>query len=207
MKKFLAALTALVLAWALCACGGQSSAPAGGTPDPQPQSQDVQAPESNASDGPAAPVDSGNAPEEKEAGDPAAMDSAQAPEAEGPAESGGAEQSEDPVATSPVQTQPVQTQPAEAPAPAPAAPEEKPAAPAEKPAAPEEKPAADPKETAMGLVGRPVSELYAAIGQPVSSDYAPSCLVEGGEDGELAYNGFTVYTVKDSSGETVYDVM
>ena len=43
---------------------------------------------------------------------------------------------------------------------------------------------------------------YAAIGEPVSSDYAPSCLGEG-EDGNLYYDGFTVYTYRDDTGETV----
>ena len=45
-------------------------------------------------------------------------------------------------------------------------------------------------------------ETMAAIGEPVSSDYAPSCLGEG-EDGNLYYDGFTVYTYRDDTGETV----
>lgn len=71
----------------------------------------------------------------------------------------------------------------------------------------ESQPVQDPKAVAQGLVGHSVSELYAAIGQPLSSGYAPSCLVEGGEDGELAYNGFVVYTTREGSSETVYAVM
>ena len=71
---------------------------------------------------------------------------------------------------------------------------------------PESQPAADPKTIAEGLVGRPVSELYAAIGRPLSADYAPSCLVIDGEDGELIYDGFTVYTEKGPDYETVYAV-
>ena len=48
-----------------------------------------------------------------------------------------------------------------------------------------------------------MDELIAAIGEPNSSDYAPSCLGEG-EDGNLYYDGFTVYTYRDTSGaETV----
>ncbi len=54
-------------------------------------------------------------------------------------------------------------------------------------------------------MGRPVSELYAAIGRPISSDYAPSCLIDG-EDGELVYDGFIVYTEKGADYETVYAV-
>ena len=58
-------------------------------------------------------------------------------------------------------------------------------------------------EIAKGYEGANVDELIAAIGAPNSSDYAPSCLGEG-EDGNLYYDGFTVYTYRDTSGaETV----
>ena len=71
---------------------------------------------------------------------------------------------------------------------------------------PAPQPAADPKATAQSLVGHQVSELYAAIGRPVSSDYAPSCLDLEGEDGELVYDGFVVYTLKTAGGETIDSV-
>lgn len=93
-----------------------------------------------------------------------------------------------------------------------AAPTEEPAATepaATEPAAePEEtEPAAEPEdsllETAKTFEGADVNELIAAIGEPESSDYAPSCLGEG-EDGNLYYDGFTVYTYRDTDGsETV----
>lgn len=68
-------------------------------------------------------------------------------------------------------------------------------------------PASDPKSTALGFVGSDVSALYAAVGYPISSSYAPSCLGDG-EDGELVYDGFTVYTFKATSGgETVSVVL
>lgn len=58
-------------------------------------------------------------------------------------------------------------------------------------------------ETAKTFEGAPVEDLIAAIGEPESSDYAPSCLGEG-EDGNLYYDGFTVYTYRDTDGtETV----
>lgn len=57
-------------------------------------------------------------------------------------------------------------------------------------------------DTAKEYEGKPVEDLIAAIGEPVSSDYAPSCLGEG-EDGNLYYDGFTVYTYRDDTGETV----
>lgn len=53
----------------------------------------------------------------------------------------------------------------------------------------------------------PVSELYEAIGEPISSDYAPGCVEPGSEDGELVYDGFTVYTVRTADREYVYDVL
>ncbi len=48
--------------------------------------------------------------------------------------------------------------------------------------------------------------MIAAIGQPISSSYASSCMGDG-EDGELIYSGFTVYTYRDASGEVVQDVI
>lgn len=67
-------------------------------------------------------------------------------------------------------------------------------------------PAADKKALAESCIDKDISELYALIGEPESSDYAPSCLVEGGEDGMLYYEGFVVYTTRDADGETVYYV-
>ena len=62
-------------------------------------------------------------------------------------------------------------------------------------------------ELAKSYVDKPLSELQAEIGEPVSSSYVSSCLIPGGEDGELRYDGFTVYTVKSSDSETVQDVI
>ena len=60
---------------------------------------------------------------------------------------------------------------------------------------------------AVSYVDKPLSELQAEIGEPVSSSYVSSCLIPGGEDGELHYDGFTVYTVKSGDSETVQDVL
>ena len=65
---------------------------------------------------------------------------------------------------------------------------------------------AAPKDVAMGYIGRSASSLIAAIGQPLARDYAPSCLGSG-EDGELIYKGFTVYTYREGNTETVTDVL
>lgn len=62
------------------------------------------------------------------------------------------------------------------------------------------------KELAMTFIDKDVEELIAAIGEPTGSDYAPSCLGSG-EDGELFYDGFSVYTYREGDTETVQDVL
>lgn len=63
-------------------------------------------------------------------------------------------------------------------------------------------------EQVLALKDHPVQELYDAIGMPTGEpEYASSCLVTGGKDGVLPYDGFTVYTLVQPDGaETVYDV-
>lgn len=58
----------------------------------------------------------------------------------------------------------------------------------------------------MAYIGQSVSSMISAIGAPNSSSYAPSCL-GAGEDGELLYDGFTVYTYREGDSETVQDVL
>ena len=60
----------------------------------------------------------------------------------------------------------------------------------------------------LSLKGKPVQALYDALGKPTGEpEYASSCLVQGGKDGVLPYDGFTVYTLVQPDGtETVYDV-
>lgn len=63
------------------------------------------------------------------------------------------------------------------------------------------------KAQAESCIGKNVEELIALIGEPQSSDYAPSCLNPGvGEDGNLYYDGFTVYTYKEDGVEEVVAV-
>ena len=52
---------------------------------------------------------------------------------------------------------------------------------------------------------RDAEELIEALGEPLERNYAPSCL-GAGEDGELVYEGFTVYTYREGDRETVTDV-
>lgn len=60
------------------------------------------------------------------------------------------------------------------------------------------------KALAESCINKSVQDLYAKIGQPKSSDYAPSCNGgEGAEDGNLYYDGFIVYTLKEGNKETV----
>ena len=101
-------------------------------------------------------------------------------------------------------------------APAPAA-TEAPAAPVQE-ATPEPAPETEaPVETApsveeikakiLEMQGEDVQALIDWLGEPLSRDYASSCLITGGQDGELVYDGFTVYTLVDADGnETIYDV-
>ncbi len=79
---------------------------------------------------------------------------------------------------------------------------------AETEAAPAETKEEDLKAIALSLVDHPVQDLYDAIGEPTGeAEYASSCLVSGGQDGTLPYDGFTVYTlVRPDGTETVYDV-
>ena len=61
------------------------------------------------------------------------------------------------------------------------------------------------KALAESFVGKDVSELISAVGEPSSAEYASSCLGPG-EDGELKYDDFTVYTYRENGVETVQDV-
>ena len=74
----------------------------------------------------------------------------------------------------------------------------------------EEKPGEDPeidarRELAREYLDRDAAELIEALGEPLERNYAPSCL-GGGEDGELVYEGFTVYTYREGDRETVTDI-
>ena len=62
------------------------------------------------------------------------------------------------------------------------------------------------KELAKSMIGEEVSGLIEAIGEPESSSYAGSCLGPG-EDGELHYDGFTVYTYKEGDSEIIQNVL
>ena len=74
----------------------------------------------------------------------------------------------------------------------------------------EETPEEDPeiaarRQQALELIGEDADKLIDALGEPLERNYAPSCLGDG-EDGELVYEGFTVYTYREGTRETVKDV-
>ena len=87
-------------------------------------------------------------------------------------------------------------------------------------ASPAEVPATSlPAETAIPSAALPDANLESVaeptpfeiaqgfIGEPLSSVYGPSCLIPGGQDGQLQYDGFWIYSVKDGEMETVKDVL
>lgn len=58
----------------------------------------------------------------------------------------------------------------------------------------------------LEMQGQPVEDLIDWLGEPESREYSSSCLVQGGQDGQLSYDGFTVYTLVQPDGtETIYD--
>ncbi len=65
-------------------------------------------------------------------------------------------------------------------------------------------PGADPElmAKAESCIDKTVEELIALIGEPMNSDYAPSCLGPG-EDGRLYYEGFFVETYREDGTEIV----
>lgn len=62
------------------------------------------------------------------------------------------------------------------------------------------------EELARSLIDQPLQLLTEQIGQPESAEYAPSCLGSG-EDGELRYDGFTVYTYREGDTEQIKEVL
>ena len=55
------------------------------------------------------------------------------------------------------------------------------------------------------MQGQPVEELIDWLGEPASRDYASSCNIEGGQDGQLDYGDFTVFTIVWPDGSETVD--
>lgn len=65
-------------------------------------------------------------------------------------------------------------------------------------------------ELAIECIGLSPADLYAAVGEPESTEYTSSCLEDNAEDGMLYYNdyGFYVWTLRYPDGtETIQDVL
>ena len=61
-------------------------------------------------------------------------------------------------------------------------------------------------ERVLKMKGQPVADLIELLGEPLSREYSSSCLIDGGQDGQLIYDGFIVYTLVQKDGtETIYD--
>ena len=62
-------------------------------------------------------------------------------------------------------------------------------------------------EQIVSMKGQPIDDLYALVGEPLSTDYTSSCIgPSGSKDGQLEYEGFTVYTLLLPDGtETIWD--
>ena len=60
-------------------------------------------------------------------------------------------------------------------------------------------------QTALGLIDADVEDLYKAIGYPESKDYGPSCLGDYDLDGQLDYEGFSLFTLVQDGVETIVD--
>lgn len=107
------------------------------------------------------------------------------------------------VETPPVEENPTPSQPA-ATDPAPTEPDPTEPEATEPPETQPTEPDLSDFELAQSCIDLSVEELYALIGEPESSDYAPSCLnPDVGEDGNLYYDGFIVYTYREGDVETV----
>lgn len=61
---------------------------------------------------------------------------------------------------------------------------------------------AETLEKINALKDQDVAKVYELVGEPQSAEYAPSCLGPG-EDGQLQYEGFLVFTYKEGDREIV----
>lgn len=207
MKKYLLLLGTLIFLFALPACGGQSAgtgADASGGRPLVPADASVSAPEvtkPNVSPTTGVSQMSDSSQPADNSGEAAQLEDAAVPSPPEPTEKPGQP------ASGSVSKPKGKTEPAEDKPTLPAQSsqiEETPDGGAEPDTQPE--PPKASKEAASAYIGRSVSSLIAAIGQPKGRDYAPSCLGDG-EDGELFYDGFTVYTYRANGKEIVQDII
>ena len=200
-QKTIALLLTATLLGSLAACGGTPSASQNEESSQSSVSVEQETPASSASVGTASVTTPGDA---------SAEDSSEA-SVSTPADS----EDEDPASSQPADETPdVSDEPQDAP-------EDSASSAAggtETPAVSEPEPVEEPEpepvqatvpataDAARTFIGQSASSLIAAMGAPLNSSYAPSCL-GAGEDGELIYDGFTVFTYRENGVETVEDVL
>lgn len=177
MVLFPAALALLV---SLSACGGDNASSSEADPTPAPSAAVSSTSEATPTPTPAA------TPTAKPTAAPTAKAVSSAAESSQPAPSSEDEEPQEPEYSEPSANEP---EPEPEPTPEP------------EPDPTPEPPQANPAD----YKGSDVSALYSVFGYPNGSDYGPSCLGSG-EDGILYYDGFTVYTYRDDSGERILDV-
>lgn len=198
-KRTIALLLAVTLLGGLTACGGESASastsaegedPSAGASVGDASQADVSSAAGSQGDA-SAPEDTGSASVQEAGGDAANSASTSGSSGEicayPPAQETDVSQKEEPTVTAP--------EPAAEPEPEPQPEPE-----------PEPEPVVPTADAARAYIGQSASNLIAALGSPISSSYAPSCLGPG-EDGELIYSGFTVYTYRENGVETVEDVL
>ena len=209
-KRTIALLLAVTLLGGLTACGGESAsasqsggdASASTSAEGEDSSADASVGDASQADvssaagsqgDASAPEDAGSASVQEAGGDAANSASTSGSSGEicayPPAQETDVSQKEEPTVTAP--------EPAAEPEPEPQ-PEPEPE--------PDPQPVVPTADAARAYIGQSASSLIAALGAPISSSYAPSCLGPG-EDGELIYSGFTVYTYRENGVETVEDVL
>ena len=207
-KRTIALLLAVTLLGGLTACGGESASASqsGGNASTSTSAEgedssadasvgdasqaDVSSAASSQGDA-SAPEDAGSASVQEAGGDAANSASTSGSSGEicayPPAQETDVSQKEEPTVTAPDPKPVQQTEPEPQPDPDP-------------------QPVTPTADAARAYIGQSASSLIAALGSPISSSYAPSCLGPG-EDGELIYSGFTVYTYRENGVETVEDVL
>ena len=207
-KRTIALLLAVTLLGGLTACGGESAsasqsggdASASTSAEGEDSSADASVGDASQADvssavgsqgDASAPEDAGSASVQEAGGDAANSASTSGSSGEicayPPAQETDVSQKEEPAVTAPDPKPVQQTEPEPQPDPDP-------------------QPVTPTADAARTYIGQSASSLIAALGSPISSSYAPSCLGPG-EDGELIYSGFTVYTYRENGVETVEDVL
>ncbi len=80
------------------------------------------------------------------------------------------------------------------------------AAPTEPPTQPPTSPSRNAADIAESMIGRPIDELIAVIGQPSLVEHENSCDVPGEQDGYYYFTGFTVVTLSENGVDKIVEI-